>query len=90
MLGRRERASHGGSQHQKEKGPASSTPAVSGTTSRYEGALSSEKEEEHQGRMGIREDWELGYVTVCGTLPRGQARALSKEKLISFLSQVGM
>lgn len=35
-------------------------------------------------------DWDVGYVRVDWTLLRGQCGVLSKEKLMSFLSQVGM
>lgn len=66
------------------------TPAVGGTTGRSMGALGSVKEEKHQGRSGVRVDCELGHVRVSGSLPRGQARVRYKEKLVSFLPQVGM
>ena len=46
------------------------------------GVLSGEKEEEYQ--------WWKQDVRVGGTLLRGQATALSKERLTVFLSRVGM
>lgn len=42
-------------------------PLWGGATGRSVGALSSETEEECQCILGIREDWELGYVRVGGT-----------------------
>lgn len=76
----------GAANTRKTKNQTKGTPAGGGATSRSIGSLSSDKEGSVPVQTGVRAVWGVGYVRIV-TLPRGPARALSKEELISFLSQ---